>query len=113
MLSRELWSGHEVTGISWRPWWCGSGLAARRSNEEGNKGRIQVGQFGDMIVPDRDYLSCADDEIADTASVLTVVGGKVVYGAGDFASFDQAELPPAMPEWSPVRTFGGYGAWGG
>jgi predicted amidohydrolase YtcJ len=82
------------------------------SNEEGKKGRIQVGQFGDLIVPDRDYFSCADDEIADTASVLTVVGGKGVYGAGDFASFDQAELPPAMPEWSPVRTFGGYGAWG-
>src|SRR5271154_351180 len=82
------------------------------SNEEGKKGQIAVGQFADLIVPDRDYFSCADDEIADSASVLTVVGGKGVYGAGDFASFDQAELPPAMPEWSPVRTFGGYGAWG-
>jgi predicted amidohydrolase YtcJ len=82
------------------------------SNEEGKKGRIQVGQFADLIVPDRDYFSCADDEIADTVSVLTVVGGKVVYGAGNFASFDQAELPPAMPDWSPVRTFGGYAAWG-
>jgi predicted amidohydrolase YtcJ len=82
------------------------------SKEEGKKGRIQVGQFADLMVPDRDYFSCAEDEIADTTSDLTVVGGKVVYGAGDFARYDEAELPPAMPEWSPVRTFGGYAAWG-
>ena len=55
------------------------------SNEEGRKGRIQVGQLADLIVPDRDYFSCPEDEIADTTSDLTIVGGKVVYGAGDFA----------------------------
>jgi predicted amidohydrolase YtcJ len=82
------------------------------SNEEGKKGRIQTGQFADLIVPDRDYFTCAEDEIADTTSDLTIVGGKVVYGAGDFASFDEAGPPPAMPDWSPVRTFGGYAAWG-
>ena len=81
------------------------------SNEEGRKGRIEVGQFADLIVPDRDYLSCAEAEIADTTSELTVVGGKIVYGAGDFASFDKAAPPPAMPDWSPVRNFGGYGGW--
>ncbi len=82
------------------------------SNEEGKKGRIQAGQFADLIVPDRDYFACADDEIADTTSDLTMVGGKVVYGAGDFAGYDDAQPPPAMPDWSPVRTFGGYAAWG-
>ena len=59
------------------------------SNEEGKKGRIQVGQFADLIVPDRDYFSCAEDEIADITSDLTMVGGKVVYGAGEFAAFDE------------------------
>jgi predicted amidohydrolase YtcJ len=82
------------------------------SNEEGKKGRIQVGQFADLIVPDRDYLSCPEDAIADTTCDLTIVGGKVVYAAGDFASFDQETPPSAMPDWSPVRTFGGYAAWG-
>jgi hypothetical protein len=82
------------------------------SNEEGRKGRIQVGQLADLIVPDRDYFSCAEDEIADTTSQLTIVGGKVVYGAGHFASLDESAPPPAMPDWSPVRTFGGYAAWG-
>jgi predicted amidohydrolase YtcJ len=82
------------------------------SNEEGKKGRIQVGQLADLIVPDRDYFSCPEDEIADTTSDLTIVGGKVVYGAGDFATCDESAPPPAMPEWSPVRSFGGYAAWG-
>jgi len=82
------------------------------SNEEGRKGRIQVGQFADFMVPDRDYFACAEDEIADTTSLLTMVGGKIVYAVGDFAPFDEGEVPPAMPDWSPVRTFGGYRAWG-
>jgi hypothetical protein len=82
------------------------------SNEEGKKGRIQVGQFADLMVPDRDYFSCAEDEIADTTSLLTIVGGKIVYSAGDFASLDEIAVPRAMPDWSPVRSFGGYAAWG-
>jgi predicted amidohydrolase YtcJ len=81
------------------------------SNEEGKKGRISAGQFADLIVPSQDYFACAEDEIAGLTSDMTIVGGKVVYGAGDFAHFDQVPLPPAMPDWSPVRTFGGYGGW--
>ena len=82
------------------------------SNEEGKKGRIQVGQLADIVVPDRDFFSCAENEIADTSAVLTIVGGKVVYGVGDFAKLDENAPPPAMPDWSPVRRFGGYAAWG-
>ena len=82
------------------------------SNEVGKKGRIEEGMLADLTVPDRDFYSCAESEIADTTSLLTVVGGKVVYGAGDFASFDDSAPPAAMPDWSPVRRFGGYGAWG-
>jgi predicted amidohydrolase YtcJ len=81
------------------------------SNEEGRKGNIAVGQLADLIVPDRDFFGCAEDEIADTTSDLTLVGGRIVYAAGDFAAHDSAP-PPAMPDWSPVRTFKGYGAWG-
>jgi predicted amidohydrolase YtcJ len=81
------------------------------SNEEGKKGRIQVGQFADLMVPDRDYFACDEDEIANTTSLLTMVGGKIVFGSGDFASLEEVKVPPAMPDWSPVRTFGGYGAW--
>jgi predicted amidohydrolase YtcJ len=82
------------------------------SNEEGKKGRIEAGQLADLIVPDRDYFACAESEIADTVSELTIVGGRIVYGAGVFARLDAASPPPAMPAWSPVRRFGGYAAWG-
>src|SRR6202522_1126601 len=81
------------------------------SNEEGKKGRIEVGQLADLIVPDRDFFSCGEAEIADTTSDMTVVGGKIVYAARDFKTYDKAAPPPAMPDWSPVRSFGGYGAW--
>lgn len=82
------------------------------SNEEGKKGRIEKGQFADLIVPDKDFFACAEDEISFLTSELTMVGGKVVYGAGDFSAENENEVPPAMPDWSPVRTFKGYGAWG-
>jgi hypothetical protein len=36
-----------------------------------------------------------------------------VYGSGDFARCDDQAMPPAMPDWSPVRIYGGYAAWGG
>jgi predicted amidohydrolase YtcJ len=82
------------------------------SNEEGRKGRIEAGQFADLVVPSKDYFSCPEDEISFLTSDLTIVGGKVVYGAGDFSGIDAPPLPPAMPDWSPVRTFGGYAGWG-
>lgn len=82
------------------------------SNEEGRKGQIAAGQFADLIVPDRDFFACPDDEISHITAALTVVGGRIVYGAGDFSGLDESVPPPAMPDWSPVRTFRGYAAWG-
>lgn len=82
------------------------------SNEEGKKGRIEAGQFADLIVPDKDFFACAESDLSFLVSELTMVGGKIVYGSGDFASYDESSVPPAMPDWSPTRTFKGYGAWG-
>jgi hypothetical protein len=81
------------------------------SAEEGKKGQLQVGQLADLVVPTQDYLRCPAEEIASITSDLTLVGGRVVYAAGAFASLDP-EAPPPMPDWSPVRHFGGYGASG-
>jgi predicted amidohydrolase YtcJ len=81
------------------------------SNEEGKKGRIRVGELADVMVPDRDFLTCPAADIADTTSILTIVAGRIVYATGDFTACDEGGPPPAMPDWSPVRVFGGYGAW--
>lgn len=80
------------------------------SNEEGNKGLIKEGQLADLVVPDRDYFGCPEQEIAGITSLMTVVGGRIVYAADVFAPYDPP-IPPPMPDWSPVRSYGGYGAW--
>lgn len=36
-----------------------------------------------------------------------MVGGKIVHGDGSFKELAPS-LPPASPDWSPVRTFGGH-----
>lgn len=82
------------------------------SNEEGKRGRISVGQLADFIVPSKDFFKVPEDEISFLTSHLTVVGGRVLYGEGEFAEHDNNPLPPAMPDWSPTKLFGGYAAWG-
>jgi predicted amidohydrolase YtcJ len=78
------------------------------SNEVGKKGQIKAGQLADLAVLSDDYFSVPESEIAHLRSVLTVLGGKVVHGeGGDFAPLAPA-LPKAMPDWSPVATFGGH-----
>ncbi|VVD76244.1 amidohydrolase [Pandoraea cepalis] len=77
------------------------------SSEVGKKGQIKVGQLGDLAVLSDDYFSVPEDEIQDITSVLTLLGGKVVYGDGDFGGH-APEIPPAMPDWSPARHGVGY-----
>jgi len=77
------------------------------SNEDGLKGRLSPGRYADLAVLDRDYFTVADEAIANISAVLTVVGGRIVHGSGDYEQHAPS-LPPPMPDWSPVRTFGGY-----
>jgi predicted amidohydrolase YtcJ len=77
------------------------------STELGSKGSIVPGQLADLAVLSADYFSVADEEIKSLESVLTIVGGKPVYAAGEFAEL-APPLPPVLPEWSPVAAYGGY-----
>lgn len=81
------------------------------SNDEGRRGRITPGYLADLVVPDRDYFSVPEADLSHLVSDLTMVGGRVVWGSGDFAALDDNPLPPAMPDWSPVRRYGGFAAW--
>jgi predicted amidohydrolase YtcJ len=49
---------------------------------EDDLGSIEVGHHADLVVLDRDYFSVPEAEIARIRSLLTVVGGHVVYDAG-------------------------------
>ncbi len=77
------------------------------STEEGKKGSIAPGQLADLAVLSADYFSIADEEIKRLESVLTLVGGKVVYAAREFSKLAPPPLP-ASPDWSPVKYYGGY-----
>ena len=77
------------------------------STEVGKKGQIKAGQLADLALLSDDYFAVPDNEIVHIRSILTMLGGKVVHGDGDFAPL-APELPRPMPDWSPVATFGGY-----
>ena len=77
------------------------------SSEEGKKGQIKPGQMADLAVLSADFFSCAEEEIKQLESVLTMVDGEIVYGAGKFEKYSPPPLP-VVPEWSPVAAYGGY-----
>jgi len=79
------------------------------SGEEDQKGAIVPGQLADLAVLSADYFSVPEAEIKRIEAVLTLVGGKVAYGSGDYERLAPV-APPASPGWSPVRAYGGYGA---
>ena len=79
------------------------------SNESGKKGALAVGQLADLAVLTDDYLSVPEEKIKSIESVLTIVGGKVVHATDEFAPHAPPPIP-VLPEWSPVKVFGGYGA---
>jgi predicted amidohydrolase YtcJ len=47
--------------------------------QENNLGSIQPGKLADLVVLDRDYLTVPADQIKDIKSVMTMVGGRIVY----------------------------------
>jgi predicted amidohydrolase YtcJ len=79
------------------------------SGESGKKGAIASGQLADLIVLTADYFSVPAEKIKGIESVLTIVDGKIVHAAEEFEPLAPAPVP-VLPEWSPVKAFGGYGA---
>ncbi|MFF3194690.1 amidohydrolase [Streptomyces misionensis] len=82
---------------------------AALTGEQDRKGVLRPGFLGDLSVLSEDYFAVTDPEIPHIEALLTVVGGRVVYGAREYEGMDE-EMPPVTPEWSPVAHFGGYQA---
>ncbi|WP_326600499.1 amidohydrolase [Streptomyces sp. NBC_01803] len=82
---------------------------ARLTGEEGVKGILKEGYFGDLAILSDDYFTVPEQDIAHIESVLTVVGGRIVHAAAEYEGLDEA-IEPLSPSWSPVAHFGGYQA---
>jgi predicted amidohydrolase YtcJ len=79
------------------------------SSESGKKGAMAPGQLADFVALTDDYFSVPEEKIKSIESILTVVGGNIVHATGEFASYAPPPIS-VLPEWSPVKVFGGYGA---
>jgi hypothetical protein len=84
---------------------------ANLTGEADVKGTITVGKYADLAVLSADYFTVPDHEISHIESLVTLVGGKIVYATGEYENI-AAPLPDITPAWSPIARFGGYHATG-
>jgi predicted amidohydrolase YtcJ len=56
--------------------------------DDDTRGSLAAGKLADLVVLNKDYLTVPVDEIGTIASLLTMVGGRIVYAAGPFAEFE-------------------------
>ncbi len=52
-------------------------------------GTLAPGQLADLAVLSKDYLGVSVEEIGGIHSLLTMVGGRVVYADGPFAKYEE------------------------
>ena len=59
--------------------------SAFMANDDSRRGTLEPGKFADLAVLSADYMTTPVKEIGRIRSVLTMVGGEVVYAATPFA----------------------------
>lgn len=79
--------------------WC--------SGEEKDKGKIIKGMYADMAILSDDYFSTDTAQVKKIVALMTIVNGKIVYASGIYSAYNPA-IPAVIPEWSPVKFYGGY-----
>jgi predicted amidohydrolase YtcJ len=58
------------------------------ARDEARRGSLAVGKLADLAVLNKDYLTVGTPQIGRIESVLTMVGGKIVYAAAPFARLE-------------------------
>jgi len=53
--------------------------AAYAGFDEGVTGTIEPGKYADLVVLDRDIMTCPQNEIAAARVLMTISGGEIVY----------------------------------
>jgi len=71
--------------------------------QEDNLGSIQPGKLADLVVLDRDYLTVPVDQIKDIKSVMTMVGGRIVYDASAEPSTAKPSSSSAQGDSGPTK----------
>jgi predicted amidohydrolase YtcJ len=59
------------------------------SRDENKRGSLEPGKLADLAVLSKDYMTVPADEIGSIESLLTMVGGKIVYAAGPYAHLEE------------------------
>ena len=59
------------------------------SFDEGKRGSLESGKLADLAVLTKDYMTVPPEQIGSIESLLTMVGGKIVYAAGPYARLEQ------------------------
>ncbi|HKA80867.1 MAG TPA: amidohydrolase [Xanthobacteraceae bacterium] len=59
------------------------------THDDGKRGTLARGKLADLAVLTKDYLTVPTGEIGGIESVLTMVGGRVVYAAGPYAPLEE------------------------
>ena len=77
------------------------------SGEEKVKGKIETGQYADLVILNQDYFSIPVEQMRNTHALMTIVNGKVVYAEGAYHKLSP-HLPEVIPSWSPVKFYGGF-----
>jgi hypothetical protein len=60
------------------------------SRDESKRGSLEVGKVADLAVLSADYMTVPVDQVGRIESQLTMVGGKIVYGAGPYQPLESA-----------------------
>ena len=61
------------------------------SHDDDMRGSLEVGKYADLAVLSEDYMTIPANRIGGLESVLTMVGGKVVYGSGEFEDLESRD----------------------
>jgi len=64
------------------------------ANDDDKRGTLEPSKFADLAVLSSDYLTAPVDKIGQIRSVLTMVGGKVVYADAPFAGLAEPSVEP-------------------
>jgi predicted amidohydrolase YtcJ len=96
MIDGKTATGHALRGPEETPsradalrfYTLGSAWVA---HDETKRGSLEIGKIADLAVLSQDFMTEPVDEIGKNSSLLTMVGGKVVYAAGPYAQMESKQ----------------------